>query len=60
MGTVNETNIRGGGGALCLEYLDGQVIHSEVMVGYGTGCRGLLLIVMALEPWPGARGLNLY
>ena len=59
-GTVDETNIGGGGGVLCLECLDGQVIHSEAMVGHGSGCRGLLLVDMALEPCPGARGLYLY
>ena len=59
-GTVDETNIQGGGSALCLECLNDQVVHSEVMVGHGTGCRGLLLVVMALEPCPRALGLHLY
>ena len=59
-GTVDKTNIGGGGNALCLECLNGQMINSEVMVGHGTGCRGLLLVVVALEPCPGAQGLHLY
>ena len=59
-GTVDETNIGGGGGVLCLGCLDDQAIHSEVMVRHDTGCRGVILVVMALELCPGARGLYLY
>ena len=46
-GTVYETSIGGGYVAPCIECLDGQVIPSKVMVGHGTGCRDLLLEVMA-------------
>ena len=60
IGTIDETDIGGGGGALCLECLNDQVILSEVMVGHGTGCCGLLLIVLALEPRPRAQGLHQY
>ena len=42
-GNVYETNIGGGGGALCLECLDGRLIPSKVMVGLVKGCHGLLL-----------------
>ena len=45
-GSVYETNIGGGDGALCLECLEVRVISSKVMVDCGTDCCGLLLEVV--------------
>ena len=48
-GTVCETNIRGGDGALCLELLDGRVISAKLMIGHGAGCCGLILLEVVVH-----------